>query len=343
MGSGAGSAVITNRPTCIVYDPTNSNIFWEAGIYNSNGVYRTTDGGVTFTALGDAHHNDNVSVDFTDPQRKLLLASGHEQTNTLYKSTDAGQTWTNIGANLPANTSFSRALVINTTTFLDGCSGFTGNAGMFLSTDGGTTFTSVSASVTSNGPSAEPLVLPNGTILWEMIYNRGMLRSANNGATWVQITPYGTLTTSHPVLLPNGKIAALGVNKVLTAPNAGLAPTLAWTQMGDALPTPASGAWGGVVYEAVNGAFFVWKNDCNGSVLADGIQRYDLLITAVSTPEFPGLATHHSAAPVLAGLRGTALPAGDSYDIRGCRITRNARYTPAAEGVIIVKSASHSN
>jgi hypothetical protein len=35
LGTGAGSDTITNRPITILYDPTNSSIFWEAGIYNS--------------------------------------------------------------------------------------------------------------------------------------------------------------------------------------------------------------------------------------------------------------------------------------------------------------------
>src|SRR4051794_40036206 len=38
LGDGAGSDVITNRPSWIVYDPLNSNAFWESGIYNGGGV-----------------------------------------------------------------------------------------------------------------------------------------------------------------------------------------------------------------------------------------------------------------------------------------------------------------
>ena len=72
LGQGAGSDVIVNRPSRIEYDPTSSDTFWESGIYNSSGVYRTTNGGMTFQHLGIARHNDFVSVDFSDPQRRTM-------------------------------------------------------------------------------------------------------------------------------------------------------------------------------------------------------------------------------------------------------------------------------
>ena len=64
LGTGAGSARIVNRTGSIVYDPAHPNVFWESGIYNSNGVYRSDDDGTTFSALGTIGHIDSVSVDF---------------------------------------------------------------------------------------------------------------------------------------------------------------------------------------------------------------------------------------------------------------------------------------
>src|SRR3954464_2789355 len=46
---GTGSDAIVNRPSRILYDPSNKNTFWESGIYNSFGIYKTTDGGQTFS------------------------------------------------------------------------------------------------------------------------------------------------------------------------------------------------------------------------------------------------------------------------------------------------------
>src|SRR5215216_2878891 len=83
LGAGKGSASITNRGSAIVYDPNDPDVFWEAGSYNGGGVYRTDDGGETFVDLG-LSHNDYVSVDFSDPKRKTLLASGHDAPRTLH-------------------------------------------------------------------------------------------------------------------------------------------------------------------------------------------------------------------------------------------------------------------
>jgi hypothetical protein len=279
LGTGAGSAVITNRTGCIVYDPLNPDIFWEAGIYNGGGVYKTTDGGVTFTQLGTIGHNDNVTIDFSDPQRKILLAGGHEQVNKMYMSTNGGQDWTDIGSRLPANSSFSRPYIINSDTFLVGCSGYNGTQGMFRSVDGGATFVSVGGTPGTQGPSADPVVLANGTILWELIYNRGIIRTANKGTNWLQVTNYGTLVTSHPVLMPNGSVAALGNNKILVSANVGTAASATWTQVGDALPTLASGVgYSGVIFEPVRSAFYTWNWDCGSVVRANAIMRFDYVV-----------------------------------------------------------------
>jgi hypothetical protein len=96
LGTGTGSDAITNRPGSIIYDPAHPGTFWESGIYNSYGVYKTIDDGATFHHLGSTTHDDYVSVDFTDPARETLLAGGHETAQRVDKSTDGGQTWTNI-------------------------------------------------------------------------------------------------------------------------------------------------------------------------------------------------------------------------------------------------------
>ena len=42
----------------------------------------------TFTQLGTVTHNDLISVDFSDPDRKTILAGTHEQKRKLFLSTD---------------------------------------------------------------------------------------------------------------------------------------------------------------------------------------------------------------------------------------------------------------
>ena len=104
LGLGGGSATLTNRPSSIIYDPVRPDVFWVSGIYNSNGVYRTDNDGSSLRSLGSVRHNDSLSVDFTDTERRTLLAGGHEQGQMVYHSKDGGRTWKNVGANLPAGT-----------------------------------------------------------------------------------------------------------------------------------------------------------------------------------------------------------------------------------------------
>ncbi len=154
LGTGAGSATITNRPNWIVYDPANPAIFWEAGIYNDGGVYKTTNGGATFTRLGTIQHNDHVSVDFTDPNRQTLLASGHEQSQKIYKSVNGGASWTDIGSSFPANTKFSsNPHIINAQTYIVNAQGWGGgNPGTYRTTNGGTSWQQVSSQGGWNAP-----------------------------------------------------------------------------------------------------------------------------------------------------------------------------------------------
>jgi hypothetical protein len=259
LGSGTGSAMIINRPSSVVYDPAHADVFWESGIYNGGGVYRTTDNGVTFQQLGAITHIDLVSVDFSDPQRKTLVAGGHEQKQTLHRSTDGGGTWTNVGTNLPAGSHFSSApLVIDGQTHLVGCCGWgSGTCGIWRSSNGGTSWTQAS---TVNAVNA-PLWAANGTMYWSLIYNGGMAKSTDQGQQWMTAVQ-GTVNSGQPIELPDARLVSVGSNHLMISSDAA-----AWTPIGDPLPfTPA-----GAVYSAQTKTFFIWHNDCGNAVLADAI------------------------------------------------------------------------
>src|SRR6476620_4515919 len=101
MGQGVGSDSIVNRPSRILYDPAHAGVFWESGIYNSSGAYRTDDHGRSFRPIGSVKHNCVVVVVFSDPQQRTLLAGEHVQARTVCESNDEGQNWTNNGATVP--------------------------------------------------------------------------------------------------------------------------------------------------------------------------------------------------------------------------------------------------
>jgi hypothetical protein len=259
LGTGAGSATIINRPSSVVYDPAHTDVFWESGIYNGGGVYQTIDNGVTFKQLGTITHNDLVSVDFSDPQRKTLLVGGHEQKQTLYRSTDNGATWTNVGTNMPLGSHFSSApLVIDGQTHLVGCCGWgTGTCGIWRSTNGAASWTQVS---TMDAVSA-PLWATSGTMYWALIYNRGFQKSADMGQHWASAVQ-GNYVSAAPIELPDGRLVAIGADHLMVSVDGST-----WTPIGDPLPYKPNGA----TYSAQTKTFFVWRNDCGNAVLPNAI------------------------------------------------------------------------
>ena len=265
MGQGTGSDSIVNRPSRILYDPAHAGVFWESGIYNSSGVYRTEDHGRTFRHLGSVKHNDFVSVDFSDPQRRTLLAGGHEQARTVWKSTDGGQNWTNIGTTMPEGTKFTtHPIFIDASTYLVNASGWgKGTGGVYRTTNSGASWTQVSA-LEANGT---PLAAADGSIYWLLMYDRGLIRSTNQGQSWTQVCGGGVLKGSALVEMPDKSLAALGGKNLKTSSDHGST----WKEILPPLPVKPAG----VIYAPAPQSFFIWQWDCGNQVLTNAIWRHE--------------------------------------------------------------------
>ncbi|NOT36980.1 MAG: glycosyl hydrolase [Saprospiraceae bacterium] len=104
----------------IVVDPSNSNTVyvaaygpvWKEG--GDRGLYKTTDGGETWTLIKSVSNYTGCNEVIMDPRDpKVLYAAFHQRMrkvftyigggpeSALYKSTDAGQTWKQLGGGLP--------------------------------------------------------------------------------------------------------------------------------------------------------------------------------------------------------------------------------------------------
>ena len=262
LGTGAGSATVTNGPLTIVFDPTDPNRFWEAGIYGvTGGLYTTTDGGTTFTALNQTY-SDSIAVDFTDPKRLRMLAGLHELQQAVFKSTDGGATWANVGATLPKDRFCTVVLTLDATNYLVGCSG--AKTGIFRTSDGAKKWLQVS----DGGGALRPLVASDGSIYWSSAANGQLVRSTDAGQTWSEVMPANVLTTASPIELPDGRIAALSREYLVVSANHGLT----WDYASAKLPYLGSA---GVVYSPTEKAFFIWRNDCGNAVLEDAVMRFD--------------------------------------------------------------------
>jgi photosystem II stability/assembly factor-like uncharacterized protein len=260
LGSGQGSAHITNRPTWISYDPLNPSHFYESGIYNDGGVYVTANGGTTFAEVGTVKHNDFVSVDYADPDRKTLLAGGHEQLRTMWKSADGGKTWTNPGANLPPGTgSLPDPLIIDARTYLVNATNWgSGAPGIFRTTDGGATWTRVSPL----GPKEAPLVASDGTIYWAAADS--IAKSTDHGVTWSTVGS-GFVDDLQPIEVPGGRLVTATSDSLVVSSDGGAT----WQQIGPQLPYPPAG----LVYSENQKALFISHWDCGSKVLPDAIQK----------------------------------------------------------------------
>ncbi|HYP87618.1 MAG TPA: hypothetical protein VEQ59_05685 [Polyangiaceae bacterium] len=264
LGQGKGSEKITNRGTSFLYDPEHPKVFWESGIYNGGGIYRTDDNGDTFKAL-NIIHNDYVSVDFTDPDRQTLLASGHEQDRKFYKSTDGGETFVELGDQLPDEVKVCpQPVALDAEHYLLGCGSYGGgDRGIYSSTDGGDSWKGVS----THGGGAAPLLASDGTIYWASEGTEGIVTSTDQGATWDGPFGGGELAAAKPVELPDGRVAALGNGRILVTANGGNT----WRVVTTAAPFQPLG----VAYSAEKRAFYVWHFSCDVPVPNDAIMAYD--------------------------------------------------------------------
>lgn len=195
--TGMGGKVRT-----IVFHPTDPNIGWFGAV--GGGVFKTTDGGATWFAVGDGMANMAVTTLVVDPVNPNILYAGTGDTNYtqfqigavpgngIHKSIDGGLTWTPLAATetteWASDFEFTREIALNPAqpSHLYVAT----NSGIFRSTDSGTSFTKLSGTsdydcrhvaVRAGSPSADIVLAScHGGTLDE---RRVMLRNADAGGT----------------------------------------------------------------------------------------------------------------------------------------------------------------
>ncbi len=277
LGTGGGGTV-RHRMQQIVFDPTDANRWWEAGIYGfespwSEGVFLTEDNGTTFRGLTDMgpenqSHNDSVSVDFTDPQRRVILSGGHEQGvpdgKGLFLSTNGGVSFVDIMNRLPAGIGFcTQTLVLNANELLVACgASWAGHTPAIVrSDDGGTSWDTVS----NVGGVGQPLLASDGAIYWAAS-SGGMLRSDNRGQSFTLVANGSKTGGASPIELPDGRIVSVSANAVVVSLDRGVN----WTAVTTALPfTP-----NGLTYSPFRRAFYASHFDCTNTMPSNAHARY---------------------------------------------------------------------
>lgn len=198
-----GVPPLSGRKTSLAYAPSNPNIIYAAG--GGGGVFKSTDGGVTFTGMSDKWpflQCNAIAVDPVDPNIVYAGTGDYKQSAYAYglmKTTDGGQTWTNYGAAQfgqgvitkividPANRNTVLASVANT------------NRGVFRSTDAGVSWTQVltlavsiqDMDISANSGGRTWWAISGGNTVGGRLYN------STDGITWNQVTTLpGTATES---------------------------------------------------------------------------------------------------------------------------------------------------
>jgi hypothetical protein len=158
------------------------------------GFFRSTDGGVNWTALGDGLPPASINAVKPDPvDTNVVYATTFE---APYKSTDFGVTWTRKPIpNVTLRSGLESQLAVDPSAF-GTIYVATFNDGIFKSVNGGDTYTAINTGLPSNLIAADATVAlapTNPQTLYAGFFdslgeNAGFFKSVNGGATWSSLT-----------------------------------------------------------------------------------------------------------------------------------------------------------
>ncbi len=165
------------RITGVSVDATNTDHIIVGA--NTGGVWRTTDGGATWTPLSDNFSNMYVYSVTIDPNDSDTYYFG-SSSGLIYKSTDAGGTWNEIGD--VSNFVVNKILVNpNDSNMIFATSS---NIGIFRTTDGGANWTQVA------GPGGYDVEFKPGDTNTVYASGFGVHKSTDGGATFTEIVGF---------------------------------------------------------------------------------------------------------------------------------------------------------
>lgn len=208
----AGPTDVGGRTRALAVDMTNPDVVFAGGA--SGGVWKSTDNGNTWQLKSEASQILGVTSIAQDPQSPSTwyyttgeyYGSAPDMGyrafyfgNGVYKSTDNGETWRQLASTASTNpTSWSgyfsyasKVVVSKTGTVFVAANGM----GIFRSNDGGNNFT-MALGGTNQHQFSDIVVASDGTLLAALSTGSstpankpGIYRSADDGQSWVNITP----------------------------------------------------------------------------------------------------------------------------------------------------------
>ncbi len=179
----------------LAIDPTDAKVIyvgtgWES--FNGNGVYKSIDGGTTWSPANRGMLDYGISALAVDPANAQTVYAGGIEGN-LFKSSDSGQTWTDLTDKLPARSTSIRQIMLDParpqTVYL-----LSERTGILLSADGGLTWRELGQPTSDNSASltamtvifnSQPIVIAglSGTGGWRYAEDQSPLATPATAAT----------------------------------------------------------------------------------------------------------------------------------------------------------------
>lgn len=201
------------RATSIAFHPADPDIFYVGAPIG--GIWKTTDGGQTYAALGDSLpyvSTGNICIDYNNPENIYITVGDHNGWWNyglgVFKSTDGGITWheTSNYTSFTESVAYLR-MVINPVNPSELFVAQTN--GLYRTQDGGDTW-----EIVHEGSHLDVAFRPgSGTTLYcatdDYWGNSEVYRSEDNGETWTQVSDFGetgnyiqlTVTPANPDFL----------------------------------------------------------------------------------------------------------------------------------------------
>lgn len=187
LSSLACGAIATDPLTPDIVYLGTGELNYSNDSYYGDGLFKTTDGGTTWTKLFDTfigRYFSQIVVNYSNPDIVYVASDVN-----VYKSTNAGLNWSNTRCGSLVN-----CLIMDpaNTQVLYASLGGTGTNSIKKSTDGGTTWSTLTNGLptTSMGRTQLAIARTNSNIIYASIANRvnnsllGLYRTTDGGANW---------------------------------------------------------------------------------------------------------------------------------------------------------------